>query len=52
MNDDADVPSISSNNQSTDNPPLFTCALKLDRYDYDKKVSHPYLVKRKFRFSI
>lgn len=38
MNDDADVPSIFSNNHTAENPPLFTCALKLDRYDYDKKV--------------
>jgi hypothetical protein len=39
MNDDGDIPSIFSNNQTTDDPPLFTCALKLDKYDYDKKVS-------------
>ena len=39
MNDDGDVPSIFSNNQTTDDPPLFTCSLKLDKYDYDKKVS-------------
>lgn len=40
MNDINDTPSIFTNNQSPDNPPLFTCALKLDKYDYEKKVSH------------
>ncbi len=42
MNDDGDVPSIFTNNPTTDNTPLFTCALKLDKYDYDKKVGHFY----------
>jgi hypothetical protein len=42
MNDDGDIPSIFNNNQTTDAAPLFTCALKLDKYDYDKKVSHIY----------
>jgi hypothetical protein len=38
MTDDGDIPSIFNNNQTTDNPPLFTCGLKLDKYDYEKKV--------------
>jgi len=42
MNDDGDIPSIFTNNQATDAAPLFTCALKLDKYDYDKKVRNIY----------
>jgi hypothetical protein len=38
MNDDGEIPSIFNNYQTTDTVPLFTCGLKLDKTDYDKKV--------------
>lgn len=39
MNDDNDIPSIFNNNRTaTGNPPLFTCSIKLDKQDYEKKV--------------
>ncbi|CAF3862718.1 unnamed protein product [Adineta steineri] len=38
MNDDGELPSIFNNTQTTDNPPLFTCSLKLDKHDYEKKM--------------
>ena len=39
MKDDEDVSSIINKDRTTDDRPLFTCALKLDRYDYEEKVS-------------
>jgi hypothetical protein len=44
MNDDAEIPSIFNNSRTTDNPPLFTCSLKLDKYDYEKKVGDLYII--------
>ncbi len=38
MNDEREIPPIFNNNQTEDNPPLFTCGLKFDKYDYEKKV--------------
>ncbi|CAF3321616.1 unnamed protein product [Rotaria socialis] len=38
MNDDSEIPSIFNKNRTIDNAPLFTCGLKLDKYDYEKKI--------------
>ncbi|CAF5109381.1 unnamed protein product, partial [Rotaria magnacalcarata] len=38
MNDDSEVQSILNKNRTTDSAPLFTCGLKLDKYDYEKKI--------------
>ncbi|CAF3153323.1 unnamed protein product [Rotaria sp. Silwood2] len=38
MNDDSEIPSIFSTNRTIDSVPLFTCALKLDKNDYEKKM--------------
>ncbi|CAF1624882.1 unnamed protein product, partial [Adineta ricciae] len=49
MNDDNDIPSIFNNNRTTTtttgNPPLFTCSIKLDKQDYEKKIQ----IERTFR---
>ena len=39
MNDDSNMDSYFNNSRNTESAPLFTCALKLDKYDYEKKVS-------------
>lgn len=39
MTDDSEIPSVFYNNRTTDTAPLFTCSLKLEKYDYEKKVS-------------
>ncbi|CAF1212074.1 unnamed protein product [Rotaria sordida] len=38
MNDDNEIPSIYSKNRTTNNVPLFTCAVKLDKNDYERKI--------------
>ena len=48
MNDDTETSSIYNMNRTTNSVPLFTCALKFDKYDYEKKVSDP----RRFVFFI
>ena len=37
--DDQSSPSAVSKSRTTNDQPLFTCALKLDKYDYEEKVS-------------
>lgn len=39
MTDESEIPSIFYQQTTTiDNPPLFTCGLKLDKNEYEKKV--------------
>lgn len=40
MNDDTDISAVFNKNRKTNGNPLFTCGLKLDKNDYEKKVSH------------
>lgn len=40
MTDDSEISSVFYTNRKIDIPPIFTCALKLDKNDYEKKVSN------------
>ena len=52
MNDDGEIPSVFNNSRTTDNAPLFTCGLKLDKYDYEKKVGNENIKRMILTFSV